>query len=40
MSIDLAGQQTTIPIINIPNNQPEIYEFEGSDFIVMEDSMQ
>lgn len=37
---DTAGQQSTIPIIIIPKNQPELYEFEGSDFIVMEDSMR
>ena len=38
MRNDSAGQQSTIPII--PKIQPELYEFEGSDFIAMEDSMR
>lgn len=40
MHIDSASQQITIPTPIIPKNQPELYEFEGSDFIAMEDPMQ
>lgn len=40
MCIDSAGQQNIIPKIIIPINQHDLYEFEGSSFISMEDSMQ
>lgn len=40
MRIDSASQQITIPIISIPKQQPELYEFNGKDFIAMEEPMR
>ncbi len=39
MCTDLASQQITIPIISIPKQQLELYEFNGEDLIVMEELM-